>query len=268
MQLFDAHCHLPDDKLFPTLGNVMERAAAAGVEGMTVCGTSPADWPRVFQCSEKYAQIYPMIGIHPWFVGGRDSSPSCPEAADRPAVEPCLDDFQCLEKRLRDFPTLGIGETGLDFQDRFENRPEQEASFRAHLTLATELRRPVAIHCVQAWGKMMEILREFPEPKKNLHAFGGAEELIPELTELNCFFSFCGNVTDPKFKRVRAAAAAVPEDRLLVETDSPDFPPAGCSVPNEPANLIHVVRAVAELRSISAEQVARQTCLNAYFYTN
>jgi TatD DNase family protein len=282
MKLFDAHCHLVDSEAF-------ERAVAAGVEGIAVCGTNSNDWEKVLELSEKFPTIgerrrdlrrrhslgvaFSMIGIHPWFVRGRDGSPlsagalakaeSRPDNAARPAVEPYLGDFQTLERLLRDFPMSGIGECGLDFQDRFQNRAEQEECFAAHLQLATELNRPVAIHCVQAWGRMLDLLREFPEPKKILHAFGGAAELIPELAELNCWFSFCGNVTHPKAKRVRAAVAAVPAEGLLIETDSPDFPPAGCESPNEPANLIHVARAVAALRGVPVEEIAERTFHNA-----
>lgn len=263
MRLFDAHCHLQDDALFPDIGTVLERAAQAGVVGMAVCGTSSNDWKDVFQCSELSDVIYPMIGIHPWFVEGRAGSPSRPRRAEDST--PCLwkNDFQTLEKTVRDFPMLGIGETGLDFQERFENRAEQEACFAAHLDLARELNRPVAVHCVRAWGRLVEILREHPAPRILLHAFGGAVELIPELTELNCWFSFCGNVTNPNARRVRAAAAAVPEDRLMIETDSPDFPPAGCSAPNEPANLVLVARAVAQLRNLPVEELADCTFRNS-----
>jgi TatD DNase family protein len=269
MKLFDAHCHLQSPEILPMFGKVMERAAEAGVERMACCGTSPADWTQVLQLAVEFPQIIPMIGIHPWFVKGRDSSPSCP--------------IQILEKKLREHPEAGIGETGLDFsssaeasadakamadrtadrQGRFTNRAEQEASFAAHLDLARELNRPVAVHCVHAWGRLIEILREHPAPKIILHAFGAAPELVPELVEMNCWFSFCGSVTNPNAKRARASVVVVPEDRLLIETDSPDFPLPGCEAPNEPANLIHVARAVAELRGVSVEAVASRTFSNA-----
>ena len=84
-----------------------------------------------------------------------------------------------MGKLLRENPEAGIGETGLDFQERFTNRPEQEASFVAHLDLARELNRPIAVHCVHAWGRLVDILREHPAPRVLLHAFGGAAELIP-----------------------------------------------------------------------------------------
>ncbi|MFA7257173.1 MAG: TatD family hydrolase [Kiritimatiellales bacterium] len=242
MQLFDVHCHVPESGI----DSMLERAAEAGVVGMAVCGTSPDDWSRVFQTLENYPQVFPMTGIHPWFVS-----------------EHWKENFQTLEKTVREFPKVGIGETGLDFQERFTNRAEQEASFAAHLDLARELKRTVAVHCVHARGRLIEILKEHPAPRVLLHAFSGAPELIPELVELNCWFSFCGSVTNPAAKRVRASAAAVPAERLLIETDSPDFPPAGCEMPNEPANLIHVARVVAGLRGVPVETIAEQTFSNA-----
>jgi TatD DNase family protein len=132
-----------------------------------------------------------------------------------------------------------------------------------HLDLARKMNRPVAVHCVQAWGRLVEILREHPAPRVLLHAFGGDPELIPELIELNCWFSFCGSVTNPNAKRVRASAVAVPDDRLLLETDSPDFTPPGCQPPNDPANLLQVVRVVAELRGVSPDKLADLTFANA-----
>lgn len=277
MKLFDAHCHLQDDLLFPDLGNVLERAAAAGVERIVVCGTSPDDWAQVLQCpkKEKYALTL-SVGIHPWFCSEHcHSLRSLPHHDSDEASLASLgwkENFQTLEEMVRADATgekgapmlsVGIGECGLDFSERFKNRAEQEECFAAHLDLARELNRPVTVHCVQAWGRLIEILREHPAPKIILHAFGGAVELIPELTELNCWFSFCGNVTNPNAKRVRAAAVAVPAERLLIETDSPDFPPAGCEAPNEPANLIVVARAVAELRGVSVEEIAELTFTNA-----
>ena len=222
----------------------MNRAGKAGVERMVCCGTGPGDWQTVLRLSERFPQIIPMIGIHPWQV-----------SAD------WKESFERLEKLLQENSHAGIGETGLDFQKRFTDRTGQEECFAAHLELARRLNRPVAVHCVHAWGKLTGLLREYRAPRVLLHAFSGAPELIPELVEMNCWFSFCGSVADPQSKRARAAVAAVPADRLLIETDSPDFTPAGCLFPNEPSNLEHVARAVAALRCVSPE------CLSAVVYT-
>ncbi len=240
---------------------MLERATAAGVAGMAVCGTSPSDWAQVFQCSEAGStgglavfqglevspQIYLGIGLHPWFVpadGGINS-------------KEWKDSFQTLEACLAEDKTeaamLWLGETGLDFSERFTNRIEQEECFAAHLDLARELDRTVTVHCVQAWGRMVEILREHPAPNVMLHAYSGSEELIPELIKLNGWFSFGEAVMNPKAKRARAAVIAVPADRLLIETDSD----------GEPEKLIDVARAVAELRGVPVEEIAELTFNNA-----
>lgn len=242
MKLFDAHCHLADAALRSDLGNVLARAAEAGVSGLVCCGTSPDDWQSVCELPQQFPQILPMVGIHPWWVTAHWRA-----------------EFQTLGERLRENPRAGLGETGLDFQPRLINRAEQEASFAAHLDLARELNLPVAVHCVQAWGPLLAILRTHPAPKVLLHAFGGAAQLIPELIELNCWFSFSGAVTNPRMKRMREAAVAVPARRLLIETDAPDFPPAGCAQPNEPANLVQVARTLAAWRGVSVEELAAQT---------
>lgn len=245
MTLFDAHGHLQDEALFRDAAGVMARAAAAGVGRMACCGTGADDWGRVLDLAAACPRIIPMLGIHPWRVDEKWKS-----------------EFHQLERLVRAHPEAGIGETGLDFQDRFANRAEQEACFAAHLDLARELNRPVAVHCVRAWGRLSALLQAHPAPRILLHAFGGPVELIPGLIRLNGWFSFCGRVADPRAKRMRAAAAAVPDDRLLIETDCPDFPPPGCPAPNEPARLVITAHAVAEIRGVPVETIARITAAN------
>ena len=156
---------------------------------------------------------------------------------------------------------LGIGEAGLDFssianasEDRGEiDKAEQEECFAAHMDLARALNHPVTVHCVQAWGRLVEILCDHPAPKVMLHAYSGSAELVSELINLNCRFSFGAAVMNPEAKRARAAVVAVPDDRLLIETDSD----------SEPEKLIEVARTVAELRGVTVEEIAELTFNNA-----
>lgn len=256
MKLFDAHCHLQSSDVF-------ERAAALGIAGMTVCGTSSNDWKNVLKLAEKFPdfgkekcspmQFVPMLGIHPWFVGSGVGAETPPKSVIMDRGCNWKKDFQTLEKTVCDFPMLGIGETGLDFQSRFTNRSEQEASFATHLDLACELDRPIAVHCVQAWGRMIELLKKHPVPRVLLHAYSGSAELIPELIKLNGWFSFGPSVMNSASKRAREAVVAVPAVRLLIETDLVD----------EPETLIAVAGAVAKLRSVPVEKIARLTFDNA-----
>jgi TatD DNase family protein len=249
MDWFDAHCHLQHDALFPMLGPVTERARTAGVSRMVCCGTSPADWSRVLRCAEQVDAVLPMIGIHPEFVSEAGSG-----------------GIQVLETLLRENPQTGIGETGLDFRRRFSlHRPEQEILFAAHLDLARELNRPVAVHCVGAWGRLIEILQDHPAPRILLHAYSGSDELIPQLAELNCRFSFGGAITNERAKKARRAVVSVPEELLLLETDAPDALPHGAAPAdaNEPANLIDTARIMAHLRKCAMEHLAEITFRNA-----
>jgi TatD DNase family protein len=245
MKLFDAHCHLQDNTLPNRPGALLTEAAEKGVACCACCGTAEADWSKVLELAAEHSEIYPMIGIHPWLV-----------------IPDWKKSFQKLRDLLITNPSAGIGETGLDFQKRFANRAEQEASFIAHLDLADELGRPVAVHCVRAWGRLIEILKEHPAPRVLLHAFGGPAELIPELIKLNCWFSVGCTVTNPDAKRVREAAEQIPIDRLLVETDSPDLPPRGIDSPNVPANLPYVIQALSGIRNTSEEALSTQTFEN------
>jgi TatD DNase family protein len=190
-----------------------------------------------------------MIGIHPWFVS-----------------DDWKEDIRILEDLLNKNPVAGVGETGLDFQDRFSNQSEQKDSFVEHLNLANKLDRPVAVHCVRAWGKLIEVLKAHSTSRVLLHAYSGSKELIPKLLDLNCRFSFSGLVTHPNARRMREALAVVPIDRLLIETDAPDFVPQGKGLAevNEPANLIHIAQAVSKLRKMSLEEVAEKTTRNAH----
>lgn len=257
MQLFDAHCHLQDERLAPHLAGVLARARAAGVERMLCCGSSEEDWPQVAALAADHASILPAFGLHPWYVKDRTS-----------------DWMTTLRARVADGP-CAIGEIGLDHALKDRDDADQESVFLDQLALARELALPVSIHCRQAWGRMLELLADFGphEPGLVFHAFSGAAELVPELARLGGRFSFCGTLTYSGNARAHKAAAAVPSDRLLAETDAPDLPPPNPDVPavavvngkpvNEPANLPCVIRKLAELRGATDDAIAALTFENA-----
>lgn len=238
--LVDAHNHVQEEVLAPYLPAVMRRAAEAGVTGMVVNGTSEADWPEVLRLAREYPGVIPCFGLHPWFVSGRSA-----------------DWLQRLEEYLDAVPSA-IGEIGLDRWLRDRDEAAQEQCFRQQLALAQRRQLPVMVHCLRAWGWLLEVLRDVgPLPAGMLiHAYGGAPDLVPELSARGAYFSFAGNVLDPDRQRARAALAAVPRDRLLVETDAPAMLPPepfrpfvtvtdGGEALNEPANLPTVVTGLA-----------------------
>ena len=254
MQLFDAHCHLQDQRLLPNLPAVMERAAAAGVSGLMCCGTNESDWTLLPGLSARYPGVRLSFGLHPWYIGG------------------CTGDWlRTLTSALTSFPSA-VGEIGLDHALPLETYAEQEEVFLAQIHLANTLGRPVTIHCRRAWGRMMELLdaKGWPAAGFVLHSYSGSIELIQPLTRRGAFFSFSGSITYEANRKGRDAVKAVPPDRLLLETDAPDIAPQGLSFPladgkpvNEPANLCRVLETAAELRGLSREHLAEQTWRNA-----
>jgi TatD DNase family protein len=234
----------------------MERAADAGVERMVCCGTTRDDWQAVLGVAARFPDnVVPSLGLHPCNV-------ACNVVCN---VATQVDELHGLLNR---FPAA-VGEVGLDHAVAERSDSAQEEAFLLQVALSRELAVPVSIHCRRAWGRMMDFLRRMaPHPAGLLlHAYSGSAELAEELVEKNAYFSFGAGVTYPRNRRIRDAARAVPAERLLVETDAPDMLPYPCrqdgeARPNEPANILHAVRALAEIRSLSVEETAALTWEN------
>jgi TatD DNase family protein len=255
----DTHVHLQDESFADDLDLIMLRARQAGIATMVCNGTCQSDWSLVVKLARQYRNIVLFLGLHPWFVKTRTAD--------------WLDE---LEKVLTDIPG-GLGEIGLDRCVEDYDEKAQEVVFCQQFDLAARLNRPVTIHCVQAWGRLIEILhaqRVLP-PTMMIHAYGGPVELIEPLAKMNVYFSFAASVLDPRREKARRALQAVPEDRLLLETSSPELVPSeryrleGSKLMadgrgrNEPANLPHFAEAIAELRGLSTLKLADLTTKNA-----
>ncbi|RPI22601.1 MAG: TatD family deoxyribonuclease [Acidobacteria bacterium] len=258
MALVDSHLHLQDPVFAPDFPEVLDRARRSGVKIMVCNATSEKDWDRVRELAEQVPEIVPCFGIHPWYLRNRK------------------DGWEHRLRSLLEATPSALGEAGLDrwYEDRYET--EQELVFREQLTVARDLRRPVMVHCLKAWGWLMRVLEDVGELPAGflLHAYGGPAELIGPLSEKGAYFSFAGNVLDERKLRMRRSLQAVPADRLLLETDSPDLPPPDMyRVParaghegryrNEPANLTAILTAVAPLREQTPEQLAAMVLENA-----
>jgi TatD DNase family protein len=256
--LIDAHLHLQDPELAPHLEAVLERAQSAGVERLVVNGTSEDDWSVVREMAARHPAVVPCFGLHPWFATERSGR---------------------WRRKLREFlesVPSAVGEIGLDRWVKTRDEDAQEEVFRVQLALARKLGRPVTIHCLKAWEWMMRVLRDEASLPAGMHfhAFGGPLAVIEPLLAEGAYFSFAGNVLEPRRTRARAALAAMPLERLLLESDAPDMPPPAAYRPhvlrdaegrllNEPANLPAVVRGLAELKGVSPERLAEATTENA-----
>jgi TatD DNase family protein len=258
MHLFDAHCHLQDERLAPHLDAAMERAGQAGVTGLMCCGSSEDDWPLLPEIARRWPGVQLSFGLHPWYIGGRRDS--------------WLD---TLKTHLASTPSA-VGEIGMDHALDKATFADQETVFLAQIHLANELGCPVSIHCRRAWGRLMELLDQqgWPAAGFVLHSYSGSADLIQPLARRGAFFSFSGAITFEQNRKGREAASLVPPDRLLIETDAPDLPPAlppgaaflhdacGKAI-NEPAHLRRILSIVAELRGTDSGSIAAITTENA-----
>ncbi len=253
MRLYDAHNHLQDER-FTDANSVLKEAARVGVVRMVVNGAGEEDWPRVQQLAEKFPQVLPSFGYHPWYLHERTAEWQ-----------------QHLVAVLDSTASAVIGEIGLDRWKPDLPYAGQEEAFVWQLGLAAERNVAASIHCLQAWGRMHELLRDTPRPARGflLHSYGGPKEMVAPLAKLGAYFSFPGYFMHERKARQRDAFAAVPPDRLLIETDAPDqllpestnqFPihDAGGKMLNHPANLRAIYEFVATGRGRSLEALAAQ----------
>lgn len=271
--MYDAHLHLQDERFVVCREAAIAAAVAAGVTDACCCGSSHDDWGAVEKLAAAYPalvelhhptqfSILPAFGVHPWYAG------------EQPAHW-----LTALEEMLVRHPEAAVGEIGVDGLRDQPSREVQRQVLVAQLTLAVRLKRPVVVHGARAWGELLAILKPFaPQlPGFVAHAFGGSDDILREVVAMGGYASFAGMVCNPSAKRVRAAAAVVPAERLLIETDAPDMVPraqgSGLRVQavergipediNHPANLIYVARAMAELRGVAVEEIVAITAANA-----
>ena len=235
---------------------VLENARKTGVRAILVPSVNRADWDKLPQIvAIEGLELYFSLGLHPFFVLEITSE------ATSDLVQELKVRVRNAEPRMR-----AIGECGLDFLRgrSIDQREHQLAVFRAQLELARETGLPMTIHCVRAHGPMIELLRERPTPPSVMHAFSGSAEVARACVAAGHYVSFAGNLLLANARKVVEAALAVPDDRLLIETDTPDqTPPARRPADNEPAFIVDVARRLAQLRETSVEAIAAITFANA-----
>lgn len=249
----DTHCHLDDQAFATDLGEVIGRARSAGVQMIICPGISAASSQAVVKLSQSWPGLYAAVGIHP--NSAFEASP--------------LDwDQICLLARQ---PTVvAIGETGLDRYRNFTPWETQLEFLDRHLRLAQELELPVILHCRDAEEELLTALHQAVDrgPLRGVwHAFSADLESAYEATELGLYISFAGSATykNKKFDLLREAVVCVPDDRLLLETDSPYLVPEplrGKQHRNEPGHLVLVAQRVAELREQTLDHLAGLTQAN------
>jgi TatD DNase family protein len=242
--MIDTHAHLD---AFEDSGDVLGRARAIGVELVVSVGTSIESCRQTLALCEREEGVYAALGLHPHEAGSVTD-----------------DDLDELRSLLGHSKAVAVGETGLDYYRDRAPRDRQAAVFRAHRAIAGELARPLVVHTRAADEDTVAALHDLPaEVPVILHCFSSSELLAPAL-EHGWYVSFAGNVTYPKASELRWAAARVPTDRLLAETDCPYLAPQPVrGRRNEPAYILHTLEILAEARGETTASVGEQVAANA-----
>jgi TatD DNase family protein len=242
----DTHCHL--DSCEPPDAELVERARAVGVTRLATVGMNGPSIERALSAAEAHVEVSAIVGRHPHESTGFAQA-----------------DLEEIERAASKPGARAIGETGLDYYRDHAPHDHQRRAFEAQLDLAGRLGLPVVIHTRAAEEDTFAILREHAGrlPAVVMHCFS-APGRLEECVERGYLCSFAGNVTYPKATDLQAAARALPDSLLLVETDAPYLAPQPVrGRPNEPANVLHTARHLAELRGISYEELERTVERNA-----
>jgi TatD DNase family protein len=244
MRYYDAHAHLADSRLGAGLDGVLAQSVEAGVCGILACAARLTEWESIVAISRRPC-VLGALGLHPFFV---DEAPADLGVRLRQGLH--------ASARL-----AAVGEVGLDFWNGRDQAPAQHEILAVQLQVARELNLPVVLHNRRSWSDFFGLLRDcgYGSLRGVCHCFNGSREIARQVLDRGLLVSFCGPITYPTARRIREAAAYVPLDRILTETDCPDLPPEPCRGGlSLPWHVCYVVNAVAAAKGLSPAAVAEQ----------
>jgi TatD DNase family protein len=243
----DTHCHL-DHHEGLSVSEQVERARDAGVGLMVTIGTDMATSTQAVSTARRFEDVYACVGVHP-----------------NDAMEASARVLEVIERLTEEPEVVAVGETGLDYYRDHTTPAQQEAAFRAHIDLARERDKTLVIHCREAWEDCLKILEDARAPERVvMHCFSGDVEVARRCAEHGWFMSFAGNVTFKNAAELREAAAAVPSELLLTETDSPFLTPhPHRGKPNDPSYVALVLACLADVQQRPVDEVEGEVAANA-----
>jgi TatD DNase family protein len=249
--LIDSHCHLDFPDFAADLDAIMERAAAAEIARVVSISTRLRQFDQLLAIVERFANVFASIGTHPHY-----------------AHEELDVTVEQLVERSQHPKVVAIGEAGLDYHYEYSPREAQEIGFRRHIAAARATGLPLVIHAREADADIARILEE--ESGKGafhavLHCFTASRELALRAIDLGFYVGFTGILTFKKSEELRAIAAELPADRILVETDAPYLAPGKFrGKRNEPSYVTETARTLAATRGVTFDEIARQTTENFF----
>lgn len=254
LRLFDSHAHYDDDRFEEEFEGgtrgALETVYNEGICGVLNVGANLDSSANSVRLAAEFAHVWAAVGVHP----------SDAQRLGMDRLNEAIDTIRDLAAQPK---VVAVGEIGLDYHYDEIDKDCQSAYFAAQMELARELKLPVIIHTRDAMGDTLDLLARYPDVTGVMHSYSGSAEVARQLCDKGWYISFSGPVTYKNAAKVKEAAAIVPEDRILVETDSPYLPP----VPhrgkmNYSGYMHHTLEAVADIRGKTPEDMAAITVAN------
>lgn len=247
MKLIDSHAHLTDEAFDEDRSFLIRDLSNFSIEAVINPGTNLADSKKAVDLAKKYPNIYAQVGIHPEEIEDMGE-----------------DDLAQIEELAQNDRVVAIGEIGLDYYYRDDNKKEQTEVFRAQLDLARKVNKPVVVHTREVGYDAYEILKDYTDLKVQIHCFSEGEDLLQKYMDLGFYISIGGVVTFKNGLNEKTAAALCPIERLMLETDSPYLSPEPYrGKRNDPRRIIEIARAIADIRGMDLKKLCKRTSKNA-----
>ena len=243
----DVHAHLNDEK-FENVESIVENALSEKVDKIITAGFDISSSRKNLEIASRFPNVFATIGIHPEMVDELEK-----------------DYLEVLKDMSKNKKVVAIGEIGLDYHFKYDNKELQKEIFVKQIELANFLDLPVVVHSRDAMGDTLELLKKHPPKKESLlHCYSGSIESAKEFIKLGFSFSFGGVVTFNNAKNVVKVVEELPIEKIMLETDCPYMAP----VPfrgkrNEPMYIPYIARKIAEIKNIEVEKIAEITTKNA-----
>ena len=246
--MIDSHCHLDHDPLFNNINEVLNRSKSVGLKKLLTICTSNESFENIKKILEIDKIIYGTYGIHPH------------ETKNNKATKNVI-----IENIKKHPKIIGIGETGLDFYYNHSHKDEQIKSFKEHIEASIEVDLPIIVHSRSAEHQTFEILNEYKnqKPKVLMHCFTGSYEFFKKMEKLNSYFSASGIITFSNSSDLQKTFSKIPNNKLLVETDSPFLAPIPMrGKKNEPSFIKYTIKKLAELKELNETEMINITSKN------
>ena len=246
--MIDSHCHLDHAPLFDNLNDILNRSKEVGIKKLLTICTTLESFKNIENILTIDDMIYGTFGIHPHETENNDVSK-----------------ITIIESIKKNPKLIGVGETGLDFYYNHSKRNKQIESFKKHIEAAIEINLPIIVHSRNAEEETFNILNEYKKhkPKILMHCFTGTYKFYRQMEELDSYFSASGIITFNSSKDLQNTLSKIPNNKLLVETDSPFLAPVPMrGKKNEPSFIKYTLKKLADIKNIDVSEMVSLTTKN------